>query len=445
MFGEQELRRVADAVLAASGADETEAMILAQDSQLTRFASSYIHQNVAERGCTVRVRAIVGQRTGVASTNDVLPAGLQAAVAQAAEIARLQPDNPECLPLPSARPLAQVDAFCEATAIYPPEVRARAVGEICQLARSAGLIASGAFTTSQHELVVANSHGLFAYHPHTVADLNTVIMGEDSSGYASCTDLDVGRIDAESAGREAVDKALRSRGPRDLEPGVYPVFLEAYAVAEMLWYMAYLGFNALAVQEGRSFLCDRFGQALVDPRISVWDDGLDTNGLPSPFDFEGMPRQRVDIIRDGVAAGVVYDRETAAREGQETTGHGLPAPNTMGPFPLNLFMAPGNATREELLRSFDRGLWVTRFHYVNPVHPLKAILTGMTRDGTFLVEKGEVVAPVKNLRFTQGTLEALNQVLAVGQQSTLVSHWHGALRVPGLAVGEFRFSGATEF
>ena len=445
MFGEQGLRRVADSVLSASQADETEVLIFARDSQLTRFANSCIHQNVAERDRTVRVRVVVGKRTGVASTNDLTEAGLQVVVARAADSARVQPPNPELLPLPAARPVPRVDAFSEATASCQPQARAQAVRGICRLAREAGLVASGAFTTAQQELAVANSLGLFAYHPSTAADLNTVVMGDDSSGYASRTALDVTHINAEEAGREAVDKAVRSRAPRDLEPGVYPVFLEAYAVGDLLMYMGYLGFSALAVQEGRSFLGGHFGETLVDPRISIWDDGLDPAGMPLPFDFEGVPKQRVDIIRNGVAIGVVYDRQTAAREGRESTGHGLPAPNTMGPLPANLFMAPGNATREEMLRSLDRGLWVTRFHYVNPVHPLRAVLTGMTRDGTFLVEDGEITTPVKNLRFTQSVLEALNHVVAVGERTTLQRVWYGGRRSPDLALGEFRFSGTTEF
>jgi len=445
MLGEQELRRVADEVLAASRADETEVLIVAQESQLTRFANSSIHQHVAESNSSVRVRALVGQRSGVASTNDLTPAALRTAATRATEIARLQPANPEQLPLATPQPLPRVDAFREATASCTPEVRARAVGLICRLAREAGLAASGAFSTAQQALVLANSRGLFAYHPSTAANLTTVIMGSDSSGYASRADLDVSSIDAEGAGREAVNKAVRSRAPRDIEPGIYPVLLEGYAVGEMLQYMAYLGFSALAVQEGRSFLGGHLGESIVDPAISIWDDGLDPTGFPLPFDFEGMPKRRVDIIRWGVAAGVVYDRQTAAREGKESTGHGLPAPNTVGPMALNLFMAPGQASREELLRTLGRGLLVTRFHYVNPVHPLRAVLTGMTRDGTFLIEHGEAVAPVKNLRFTQGAVEALNHVLGVGARTVLLNTDLGGVRVPDLALGEFNFSGRTEF
>jgi PmbA protein len=445
MFGEQELRRVAEQALGASRADETEVLILAHDTQLTRFANSAIHQNVAEREGAVRVRAVVGQRTGVASTNDLSPQGLAAAVERAVETARLQPANPDLLPLAAPVAAPRAPAFAEATAACTPEARARAVGAICRLAQDAGLSAAGAFSTLQREIVVANSQGLFAYHAGTVADLNTVIMGDDSSGYASRTDLDVSRIDAEAAGREAVDKAVRSRGPREVPAGTYPVLLEAYAVQDLVTYMAYLGFGAQAVQEGQSFLAGRFGQQVVDRRISIWDDGLDPTGLPMPFDFEGIPKRRVDIIKDGVAAGVVYDRQTAAKEGREPTGHGLPAPNTRGPMPGNLFMAAGEASREAMLRAVGRGLYVTRFHYVNPVHRLKAVLTGMTRDGTFLIENGEIAAPVKNLRFTQGALEALSQVIAVGAHTNLSRGLFGGTRAPDLALAEFNFTGTTEF
>ncbi|HOG48634.1 MAG TPA: TldD/PmbA family protein [Anaerolineae bacterium] len=445
MFGENELRRVAEQVLAASQADETEVLILAHDTQLTRFADAVIHQNVAERDQALRVRAVIGRRTGVASTNDVTAAGIAAAVQRAADIARLQPESPLYLPMAAPAVMAQVPARIEATAACTPEARAQGAGAICRLAQEAGLAAAGAFSTEERELVVANSQGLWAYAAGTLADLNTVIMGADSSGYASRTDIDVRRIDAEGAGREAVAKALQSRAPRDVAAGSYPVVLEAYAVEEMLGYMSYMGFSALAVQEGRSFLAGRLGQQIVDPRISIWDDGLDATGIPAPFDFEGVPKRRVEIIKEGVATGVVYDRQTAAREGKESTGHGLPVPNTMGPMAGNLFMAPGAASREELVRSVGRGLYVTRFHYVNPVHPMKAVLTGMTRDGTFLIENGEIAAPVKNLRFTQGVIEALNHVIAVGVHTVLGRGWVGGNRAPDLALGEFRFSGTTQF
>jgi predicted Zn-dependent protease len=210
----------------------------------------------------------------------------------------------------------------------------------------------------------------------------------------------------------------------------------------MVNYMSYLGFSAQALQEGRSFM--RLGEQLVGPEITIWDDARDPSGIPVPFDFEGVPKQRLEIITQGVARAVAYDSYTAGREpGRVSTGHALPAPNSFGPVPHNLFLAPGSTPRRELGRSIQRGLWVTRFHYVNPVHPLKAILTGMTRDGTFLIENGEITRPVKDLRFTQSILEALSGVAAIGRETRLSGGFFGGVRVPALHLRRFRFTSAT--
>lgn len=445
MLGEKRMREIAKQVLSLSSADQTEVLIMSEDSGLTRFANSYIHQNVAERNVVLQVRAVVGKKIGVASSNDLSKEALERVVDTASTIATLQPENPDFISLPSPTPIVELDAFDEATAGFGPQDRARAVGVICQLAVDSGLIASGAFTTGVYELAVANSLGVFAYYATTSADINTVIMSDDSAGYAAATAWGVGEINAEAVGAEAVDKALKSRHPRELPPGRYPVILEEYAVADMVDMLGRLGFGALSVQEGRSLMVGRFGERIMSEVISIWDDGLDLTGLPMPFDFEGVPKQRVDLIKKGVAEAVVYDSYTAGKEGKASTGHGLPAPNTFGPIPGHIFMAPGEASEEEMLATMERGLWVTRFWYTRPVHPKLAIITGMTRDGTFLVEKGEIAYPVKNLRFTQSYLEALDNVELVGRETKLQQNWFGGTRVPALKVAEFEFTGATEF
>ncbi|MFN2231126.1 MAG: TldD/PmbA family protein, partial [Anaerolineae bacterium] len=249
-------------------------------------------------------------------------------------------------------------------------------------------------------------------------------------------------------GRVAVDKALRGRNPTEVEPGTYTVILEEDAVADMLFTLGRLGLGALSVQEGRSFMNGRFGQCITGEKITIWDDGHDTRGIVQPFDYEGVPKQRVTLIEEGIAKAVVYDSFTAGREeGKTSTGHSLPAPNMIGPMPLNLFLAPGVASKGEMLASTERGVWVTRFHYTNPVHPVKAVLTGMTRDGTFLIEKGEITRPLKNLRFTQGILEAFAAASMLGAELKLiVAGWGGsATCVPALKIDGFRFTGTTEF
>ena len=445
MLGPRGMRAIAQRVLQRSRADQTEVLLFNDQTQLTRFANSHIHQNVAERNVQVRVRAVSGTKVGVAATNDFSTAALQQVTERALEMARLQPENPAFQSLPNPRPLSEVQAFAPATAECTPETRAQAVGVICRLAKENGLLASGAFATSSSELAVANSLGIFAYAPSTLCDLGTVIMSEDSSGYAGATSTDLRSIDAEQIARDAVDKALRSRRPRTIEPGEYTVILEEYAVATLLNYLSYLGFGALAVQEERSFMANKFGQRITGENISIWDDGLDASGLPIPFDFEGVPKQRVDLITAGVAQGVVYDSHTAGKEGKESTGHALPAPNTFGPLPGNLFMKPGEDSKEKMLAQVDRGLWVTRFHYVNAVQPLTTVLTGMTRDATFWIEKGEIQYATKNLRFTQNVLEALSTVQAIGAQTRLSAGFYGGVRVPALCCGRFAFTGVTEF
>jgi PmbA protein len=274
-----------------------------------------------------------------------------------------------------------------------------------------------------------------------------VAMSGSSTGYAAGLVSDFARLDFEALAREAVDKCLRSRNPRALEPGVYTVILEPYATQDLVQMMAYTGLGATALQEGRSFMSGKIGQRLVDPRISIWDDGLDADGIPIPFDAEGVPKERVDLLKDGIACGVVYDSYRAGKEGRASTGHALPIAAPFGPLPLNTFFSTGEASLEEMIGSTERGIYVTRFHYTRPVEPTQVVVTGMTRDGTFLVENGEIAYPVKNLRFTQGYVEALNSVEAIGpERRLLMGMLHiGAESVPALKLSRFNFTGATEF
>jgi PmbA protein len=221
-------------------------------------------------------------------------------------------------------------------------------------------------------------------------------------------------------------------------------------VSELLSFLGYLGFHALAVQEGRSFFCNEFGKKIVDEKVTIYDDGLDPGGLQVPFDFEGIPKQKVTFFEEGVARGVTYDSFTAGREGKSSTGHGLIAPNTEGPIPINLFMKAGASSLEEMIKSVRKGIYVTRFHYTNVVEPMKAILTGMTRDGTFLIEEGEVKSSIKNLRFTESILRALSRVSAISRDRRICSEGTVYSRrfitgtvAPAIKVDGFNFSGVS--
>ncbi len=446
MLGPEKIQDLTKQALSFSKADQTEVLLLTEDSALTRFANNSIHQNVAESNAVIRTRLVFGKRVGVSEGNDLSPEGVRRVVETARAIAQLQQENPEFKGLPEPRPIRNVEAYVSHTAEYTPEARARVVDNICRQAAAQKLIAAGAFKTEQFEIAVANSLGTFAYHPGTVADLHTAVLGDSGSGYASAASPDVRELSGEALAREAIDKAVRARNPIALQPGEYTVLLEEYAVSDLLDFFGSLSFNALAVQEDRSFMKDSLGKPVMHGSVTLWDDGLAPDTFAMPFDYEGVPKQPVTFVERGVARGVVYDSYTAGREGRQSTGHSLPAPNTFGPVPTNMFLGAGQTTKEEMIRSVERGVLITRFWYTRVVHPLHVTVTGMTRDGTFLIEHGEVTLPVKNLRFTTSYLDAFKNMRAIGRETKLFRDGWGtaSTRVPAVLVDGFNFTGVTQ-
>lgn len=425
---------------------QAEAIYTGRDAALTRFAGSRIHQNVSEHDASVRFRVIEDGRTGVASTNRLDDDGLREMAERAIAVCHNARANPEAAGLadPGMGAAGSELGFAPATAGAPPEQRAEGARSVIAAARDAGITASGAFSTESSTLAVANTTGLYSRHATTQAKLLTVMTGADgASGYAQATSKDIGDIDAVAVGQEAAGKASRSSDPIDLPPGEYPVVLEEYAVATIVEYLSWTSFSALALEERRTFM--ELGTQVMGTNVSIWDDGNDPSGMPAVIDFEGVAKRRVDLITDGVAKAVVHDTATARRAGVASTGHGLPAPNTIGPLAWNLFMAPGSSSKDAMLAGIERGIWVTRFHYVNIVHPRRAVLTGMTKDGTFLIEDGRVTRPVRNLRFTQAIPEAFGRITAISTATRLVApEYSGVMTcVPALRIDGFAFTGAT--
>jgi len=342
-------------------------------------------------------------------------------------------------------PLSGDDRFDEATAASTPQARAEQVARLVARCRG-GQVAAGAYETIASEVAVANTLGQFCWAPASQASMTTVVTDvEGGSGFAEAFAAGADEIDPDALGRRAADKATASRAPTDLEPERMTVVLEPSAVATLVGFLASIGFGGRDLLEGRSCLSGKAGRVVAAPAVSIYDDATEPGTLGIPFDFEGVPRRRVDLIRDGVFVDGVYDLRTAARAGKASTGHALPAPNPEGPYPLNLFMAPGDATVEEMVAATERGVLVTRFHYSNIVHPVKSTITGMTRDGTFLIEGGEVTRPTKNLRFTQSILEALSNTTMIGRTTELASEFFfSASRVPALRIEGFRFTGRSD-
>lgn len=444
MLSKVEAERILDQALAASKAEQTEALILAHDVALTRFAQNMIHQNVSERDAILRLRAVVDSRIGVASSNNLSAEGILALAEQAIAIARLQPPDPDFPGLPGPQRYPQVAGFHESTAACSPGRRALLAGGVCRRAAGMGLQAAGALETGIYVVAVANSKGLFAYHTYTAAEFSTVVMSEDSSGYGFALSGNLDQLALEEASQRAIDKAVRSHKPRLLPPGSYMVVLEPDAMADILGSMGYTAFRATAVEDGSSFLRGRFGQQVLDSSVTIVDNGLNSAALPMPFDYEGVAKEPVQIIENGVAKAVVHDSYSAAKAGAHSTGHALPAPNPNGPFPNHLALAPGSTSLEELIAGIKEGLLVTRFHYTRTVHPLSVTVTGMTRDGTFYIENGEVAYPVRNLRFTQSYVEALCQPVKISCEQRLCGEY-GPYLAPAISVPEFHFTGVTEF
>jgi PmbA protein len=446
LIGPHDVRSVVEAALELPGADGVEVLFLHEWNGLTRFANSSIHQSTSREDTGVRVRIISEGRVGVASSNDFSKDGARRAAASALEMTDVAAPDPL---FPGLAPKADVaerpDAFDEATAFSTPEQRAEAVAALVgQLGD--GFHGAGAFETSAVEVAIANSEGQFCYAPSTQASLTTVVSGGDGgAGAAETAEGRMAEIDPEEIGRRAFQKARDSQRPQDLDAGLYEVVLEPVAVSTLVSFLSYMGFGGRTIAEGRSPFSGREGQKVCSERVTIYDDALSPLTLGLPFDFEGTPKQKVSIIDEGVFRTGVHDRRSAKRAGVESTGHALPPPNPEGPFPLNLFLARGDASVEDMIRSTKRGLLVSRFHYSNVVHPIETTITGMTRDGTWLIEDGEVKHPVKNFRFTQSILGALSGVEMVGSESVIASEFFfAASRVPALKISSFNFSSRSD-
>ena len=448
--GETALRAICDRALAAVDGDQAEAVVIARNAALTRFANAAIHQNVVSREAQLRVRVVRGKRVAMVTTDRLDDEGIRRAASEASELAKLTPENPTFGGLPGDRGLRPApSAFVERTANATPLDRARAVKQLCDAARAASLSAAGYVSTNVQELAISNSLGVWAYAPATTSDVELAALGDAGSAFAQRLSLDFGTLDVSGCAREAVEKATAAQKPRHLAPGTHEVILEPYAVRDMV---SFLGsqLTGLAVEEGRSFVIGKLGQKVTGD-VTLVDDPFDPKGLPRAFDLEGQPSERLVLIERGIAKAVVYDSQTAHRTGQKNTGHALP-PNPFQPSaPMHLRLEPGGKTREELIKESKRAVLVTRFWYTRWVHQLRTIVTGMTRDGTFAIEDGQIAYPVKNFRFTQSYHDALGGTLGVGSELALLVPGEqfglqvSSYRVPALRLAAFTFTGATQY
>ena len=446
MPDESLLKKIMNHAMPASDGYEVELVCVSRSEALARFGNNKISQHIAAEDTDLSFRVQKGQRQGRASCNQVDPNTIKMTIHRAISIAEAQPDELSLLPMPAAQNYPPLDHDSSHTKQGSPADKVEQIKQAVSKSQRRKLKAAGIYSHGTESVGLTNSNGLLALGAYSTATFSITVMTGDSSGWAERTDKDIRNINPEALANTAFIKAEQSRKPRPIEPGPYTVILEPAAVADLLLFMAWESFGALPYQEARSFMAGKLGQKIMDSRVSIWDDVYHPSSIGIPFDYEGSPRQRIALIEKGVAQAVVHDRKTARKEGMASTGHALPQPNTVGPFPSNLVMSPGKDSISEMIANTDRGLLVTHFHYTNLLEPIPLSITGMTRDGTFLIDRGKIRHPVKNMRFTESVKDCFNRIEAVGLETDYVnSFWGSGIVTPSLKIRDFNFSSKTTF
>ncbi len=438
-------KTICERILRLAGGRHAEVIITSTDSALTRFADNVISQNVANTSTDISVRVMDKGRVTRFSLNQPSETALKAAFARAMTAIKTQKKDPLLLPLSKPVPVAEnKKLFFPGTAGLSPAERAARVGSLVKKCKKAGAIACGTYESGAISTTVANTSGVHAFHKESYAIYSVTVRDRDGFGWAEAPAFDAREIDFARVDRTAMEKARLSRKPRSIKPGHYTVILEPAAAADIMLYLGVYGFGAQFYLEGQSFVTGKLGKRIMSPKITIEDNALSGLSAGMPFDYEGRPRSRVVLIDKGVARAVVHDRKTAAEARTKTTGHALPLPNTFGPIPLNMSMAKGSVSMEEMIKSTKKGILVTNFHYTNLIKPMTVEMTGMTRNGTFMIENGRVTYPIKNMRFTESAVDAFNRIEAVGDKPQGLISW-GKVSAPALKIKDFNFSSATEF
>ena len=447
LLPERELHRIVDAVLRlakSTGAEETEVHVDEVADALTRFANNAIHQNVAEHGLTVSIRTVADGRTARATTNRIDEDSLRATIEASLSLAHSQPKDPRLLPMPRKQRYRAVNRFIKPTASLSAEERARAVRRACDLAVNKSQVAAGIYSNGQSQSALGNSRGLFAAYRETHSEFSITVQEGSAASWAKANSADVRAFDPQKLAARASEKAHLAVNARELPPGRYTVILEPAAVLDLVGFLFY-DFAATALQDKRSCLNERMGKQLFGQNITISDDVYHPLQQGAPFDGEGLPRQRVLLVNRGVPRNLVYSRAAAKAAHKQPTGHGFALPNEYGEAPMNLVFGGGNYSIDKMVAATERGLLVTRLWYIREVDPYEKVMTGMTRDGLFLVENGRVTGAVRNFRFNQSLIEMLSNVESLGPAGRATGEEAFEMVVPAMKVRDFHFSEVTKF
>jgi len=459
MLTQDRAREIFERIRKLSSAEEVELIVSGGRSALTRFANNAITQNVAEENYAASLRVVFDGCTARASTNRFDDESLRRVVEQAESLAKVQQRDPDLLPMPTPKEAGSgsgLNHHVARTAAVDPGQRAEAVAGMVGIAKRERLTAAGTFAVSEQMEALLNSRGVDVYDAQTLAETSVTMLAENSSGWQKGNSPDIDQIDALRLAEKAAEKAKRSANPKELAAGKYTVILEPAAVLDLVGFM-FWDFGGMALLDQRSFLNNRIGQKIFGENITIADDVYHPLQSGAAFDGEGVRRTRVELVKNGVIKNLVYARgsarqlaasQFAAQLGTvRPTGHGFPLPNEMGEAPMNIvFEVPGTTqTLEQMVSQTERAVYITRLWYIREVDPYEKILTGMTRDGTFLVENGAIVNGIFNFRFNESLLHMLSNVVAMGAPVRASGEESFDMVVPAMKVNDFNFTEVTKF
>jgi len=426
--------------------NDFEVVVIENNSELTRFAQSYIHQNVAETDLDLTLKVINEDRISIVEMNSIDEQVLSKNIEKAIELSRISPKLDYHYQLVKPQLYKIKSKYSEKTANFTPLKRARLINYLIKEVNREGYEAAGAFKTEETTLLVANSEGVFAFDQGTKVDFNGVITKDNSTAYASFIDSDISNFNIKKITDELLSVAFKNVDQVEIEPGIYTVILSPEAVASILDYTAYTAFNGKLIAEGKSFFSANRRKKIFPEIITILDNPLDEFTLPMPFDFVGYPREKIYLIKDGVIVDGVYDHLTALKYNLKCTANTLPPESaSMGALPFNLVMKGGEDNIRDIISHTKKGVYITRFHYVNVLNPMSVQLTGMTRDGTFLIEDGKMIKAIKNMRFNTSVIDMLKSVDMISKERRAKKGFVGPVVAPYFRTKNFTFSSKTSF
>jgi predicted Zn-dependent protease len=439
---------IAESVLKLSTADQTEVVLLGEQTWLTRFTESVINQNISKEEMAIVVTAVNDNKIGMAVSNNIDEETIGQTVKAANEISKLQNPDERFVSFPDSvqAPVLTDPAPVKANVDYTPDAMSRVVAGVAKFAAKANLSASGAFRHDINTVGVANSNGVRQFGRHGKGELSLTIVGqqEQQSGFAIGCHPDPAQIDYRMVAQKAIEKAARNVDPVSLPDGQYTVILEPAAVGQLLLFLGFLGFGGRTMMQRRSFLSGKTGELITGENITIADEPDNPLFGALLFDYEGVPRQRITPIDHGKAGEGAFDSYYANIMGVQPTGHSVQPNNAYGPYPKYLAMAPGDKTVEEMIASTERGVLITHFWYINFLNPMRTMITGTTFDGTFLIENGKVGPAIKNMRTNQSILEAFSNAEMISRDRIVYPQYASMMLVPAMKINNFNLVQETK-